>query len=68
MMTDPTDALMALGPKLSDVRNNQPEAIDILRFERPDWVYIPIAQTSPEVLLQRLFVKTIAKKTSLGSL
>jgi hypothetical protein len=49
-------------PKLSDVRNNHPEAIDILRFERPDWVYIPIAQTSPEVLLQRLFVKTIAKK------
>jgi hypothetical protein len=45
MMTDPTDVLMALGPKLSDVRNNQPEAIDILRFERPDWVYIPIAQT-----------------------
>lgn len=62
MMTDPTDVLMALGPKLSGVRNNQPEAIDILRFERPDWVYIPIAQTSPEVLLQRLFVKTIAKK------
>ena len=49
-------------PKLSDVRNNHPEAIDILRFERPDRVYIPIAQTSPEVLLQRLFVKTIAKK------
>jgi hypothetical protein len=44
---------------LSDIRGNHSEAVHILHNERPIWVYIPIAQASPDLLLQRLFVKTI---------
>ena len=44
---------------LADVRDRHPDALDILHFHRPDWVYIPLAHSSPDVVIQRAFLRTI---------
>ena len=43
---------------LMEVRNRHPDALNILNFERPDWVFIPLAHSS-EVVIQRAFLQTI---------
>eukprot|EP00435_Cladocopium_sp_Y103_P066489 s149_g28.t1 len=44
---------------LSDVRNQCEEAVEISQDIRPEWVYVPLARSSPDLPLQRAFVKTI---------
>ena len=44
---------------LAEVRNRHPDAIAILQSERPDWVFIPLAHSSPDAIVQRAFLKTI---------
>ena len=51
-------------PSMDEVRTRHPEAVSILQNDRPDWVYIPLAHSSPEVVLQRAFLKTIKVEES----
>ena len=44
---------------LKDVRDRHPEAVSILQSDRPDWVFIPLAHSSPEAVVQRAFLNTI---------
>ena len=46
-------------PKLSQVRDQHVDVIPILREVRPDWVYIPLAQSHDELTLQRAFIQTL---------
>lgn len=50
---------------MDEVRTRHPEAVSILQNDRPDWVYIPLAHSSPEVVLQRAFLKTIKMESDL---
>lgn len=52
-------------PSMDEVRTRHPEAVSILQNDRPDWVYIPLAHSSPEVVLQRAFLKTIKVESDL---
>eukprot|EP00435_Cladocopium_sp_Y103_P007332 s293_g2.t1 len=45
--------------KFSHIRDEHKEALCILRDTRPEWIFIPLARSSPDVIPQRAFLQTI---------
>eukprot|EP00435_Cladocopium_sp_Y103_P057297 s916_g19.t1 len=43
----------------SQIRSQHNEAIAILTEDRPEWVFVPLARSAPDVVLQRAFLRTI---------
>eukprot|EP00435_Cladocopium_sp_Y103_P073917 s162_g45.t1 len=45
--------------KFAHIREAHKEALRILQDVRPEWVFVPLAHSSPDVVLQRAFLHTI---------
>eukprot|EP00435_Cladocopium_sp_Y103_P010479 s2347_g2.t1 len=50
---------------LSHIRDQHSRAVEILQDVRPEWVYVPLARSSPDLPLQRAFLKTIKSDVEL---
>eukprot|EP00435_Cladocopium_sp_Y103_P025505 s2767_g6.t1 len=50
---------------LKKIRDQHAKAVDILENIRPEWVYVPLARSSPDLPLQRAFLKTISPEVEL---
>eukprot|EP00435_Cladocopium_sp_Y103_P050018 s2317_g15.t1 len=52
--------------KFAHIRDAHQEAIRILQDVRPEWVFVPLAHSSPDVVLQRAFLHTIQPEANLA--
>eukprot|EP00435_Cladocopium_sp_Y103_P040584 s1003_g11.t1 len=52
--------------KFAHIRDVHQEALRILQDVRPEWVFVPLAHSSPDVVLQRAFLHTIQPEADLA--
>eukprot|EP00435_Cladocopium_sp_Y103_P050765 s2212_g15.t1 len=52
--------------KFVHIREAHKEALHILQDVRPEWVFVPLAHSSPDVVLQRAFLHTIQHESDLA--